>query len=319
MKSGKMLVTSYENPDLDGAACSMAYAEFLQKLGSDAVCGIFGNLHAETLFVFQTFQIEPPLHAEDIINGSYNIVLTDASDTTGISSQVNPKQVIEIIDHRKLNKASKFPHAKVQIELVGSAATLIAEKFHANNTEISKASAVLLYSAIISNTVNFLADVTTDRDRKMVEWLTNKFQLPQNYIHSMFAYKSTFNDPLKEVLLHDAAFWEFSGLKLCILQLEIIDVDMFFEKRASEISAVIQQIKENRAQDLIFLTVVDVEKGMNTFFTIDNESEKIVEKALQVEFRDHIAKRDGVIMRKSIIPQVKEVIEARNKNSALSS
>ena len=40
MKS--ILVTCYENPDLDCVACAIAYSEFLQKTGKPAVAAIFG-------------------------------------------------------------------------------------------------------------------------------------------------------------------------------------------------------------------------------------------------------------------------------------
>ena len=71
---------------------------------------------------------------------------------------------IEVVDHRAVNEADKFQNAKIQIEMVGSAATLIAEKFLHATTSTSPESAALLYSAIISNTINFQANVTTDRD-----------------------------------------------------------------------------------------------------------------------------------------------------------
>jgi oligoribonuclease NrnB/cAMP/cGMP phosphodiesterase (DHH superfamily) len=45
------LVTAYVCPDLDGAACAVAYAEFLQKRGEAAEAGILGTPHVEAQFV----------------------------------------------------------------------------------------------------------------------------------------------------------------------------------------------------------------------------------------------------------------------------
>ena len=59
---------------------------------------------------------------------------------------------------------------KYKIEEVGAAATLVAEKYKLFNYEISRNAAILLYYGIISNTVNLNSKITTDRDRKMVEW-----------------------------------------------------------------------------------------------------------------------------------------------------
>ena len=129
MENSRIIVTAYSNPDLDGTACAIAYAEFLQKKGNNAVVAIFGIPHREAQFVFNTFHIEQPIHAEETLSKMDKVILVDASDLRGISDKINPEQVIEIFDHRKIHEADKFPHAKAQIELVGSCATLIAEKF----------------------------------------------------------------------------------------------------------------------------------------------------------------------------------------------
>jgi len=140
----KILVTAYENPDLDGTACAFGYAEFLKKTGIDAVVGIFGNAHREAQFVFNKFKIDKIGDANKLIDQYESVILVDASDLKGLSQKIDPSKVVEIVDHRKVNESSKFPNAKVQIEFVGSAATLIAEKFYKNKIEVSKESAALI-------------------------------------------------------------------------------------------------------------------------------------------------------------------------------
>ncbi|PIN74958.1 hypothetical protein COV18_05495, partial [Candidatus Woesearchaeota archaeon CG10_big_fil_rev_8_21_14_0_10_37_12] len=230
-----LLVTAYESPDLDGAACAFAYAELLNKQGKSAVAGVFGNPHREAQFVMETFNISNLTKGDSIISDNTPVILVDASDLRGISKKINPEQVIEIIDHRKIHEGDKFPNAKIQIELVGSAATLIAEKFNKANVEPSEDSAALLYSAIISNTINFQANVTTIRDKEMAEWLITKINLPNNYIHEMFVDKSKFRKSLKETIDDDFATFNFNNTELGIGQLEIIDVDEFVEKEKTQI------------------------------------------------------------------------------------
>jgi len=175
----KLLVTSYKNPDLDGTACAFSYAEFLRKSGKDVVAAVFGKPHREAQFVLNKFNIPALENAEKVVNNVDGIIIVDASDLRGLSDRIQPEKVVEIIDHRKIHEANKFPNAKAQIELVGSAATLIAEKFYKNKTTISQESAALLFSAIVSNTINFQANVTTERDHKMADWLKTKFSLPK--------------------------------------------------------------------------------------------------------------------------------------------
>lgn len=307
----KLLVTSYKNPDLDGTACAIGYAEYLNKNNEDAIAAIFGLVHREAEFVLKTFNIPKPDDATDVIKLYPYIILVDASDTHGISSKINPIQVVEIIDHRKIHEAEKFPNAHIQIEQVGSAATLITEKFYTNKVDISHNTAVLLYSAIVSNTINFQADVTTNRDIKMAEWLLIKIQLPYNYIHSMFYDKSQITVPILQVFEHDFAIVTFKDRHIGILQLEIINVHEFITKRSNEINDALRTMKSEKKLDYIFLTAIDLEKATNTFVIIDADTQKLVEESLHVRFKNSVAYKEGIIMRKSITPLIKECIENR--------
>lgn len=306
----KTLVTSYSNPDLDGSACSFAYAEFLKKSSNiNVIAGIFGKIHREALFVFNKFSIPKMQDADKLRNlENYNFVLVDASDLKGISRRVIPNKVIEVIDHRKINDSYMFQNSKVQIELVGSAATLIAEKFYNEKIDISKESSVLLYSAIISNTINFKANVTTDRDRNMASFLKSKLDLPKDYAHDMFYFKSRFSTSLKETIIHDFAYFSFSDKSIGIAQLEIVDVDKFIKENLSELNSILKNLKEDRKFDFIFLSCIDIESGFNVFLVIDDNSKSLVEDSLSVKFDNNLCKRPGIIMRKEITPKLKDFL-----------
>lgn len=305
-----ILVTSYQNPDLDGTACAFAYAEFLQKAGKKAMAGIFGEPHREAQFVIKRFKIPSIINAEKIIETAAQIILVDSSGRRGISNQIDPNKVVEIIDHRKINEAHEFPKATVQIELVGSASTLIAEKFYSQKIPLSKESAALLFSAIISNTVNFKAGVTMERDHQMADWLKTKVEIPKTYVSEMFEYKSRFVKSIKETIDDDFATFTFNDYHLGIAQLEIVKVDSFVKEKLTELRLILKEIQKEKKLDLIFLTLIDLEKAFNKLIVIDSKMEKILVMALEVKFENGIAKRDGILMRKQIVPLVKAVLES---------
>lgn len=304
------LVTPYENPDLDGTACAFAYAEFLQKSGQKAVAAIFGKPSREAQFVLKQFRISPLKKAENLVNQTDKIVIVDASDTRGISKLIVPKRVIEIIDHRKIHEAHKFPNARTQIELVGSAATLIAEKFHQAKILISKEAAALLFSAIVSNTINFKALVTTTRDHQMADWLKTKFDLPKDYVHEMFTNKSQFKELFKWTFSGDLATFQFGNYSLGIAQLEMIGTEDYINRNLKKIKETLSKLKTDKSLNFILLTSIDLEKAFNQLVIIDKGTQRVLELALQVKFQNGIAKRDGILMRKEIVPLVKEVLES---------
>ena len=308
----KILVTSYKNPDLDGTACAFGYAEFLCKNEKDAVAAIFGKPYREAQFVLDKFNIPALENAEKVINNVDGIIMVDTSNLRGLSNKIQPEKVIEIIDHRKIHEANKFPNANAQIELVGSAATLIAEKFYNNKITISQESAELLFSAIVSNTINFQANVTTERDHKMANWLKTKFSLPKNYVHEMFSDKSKFKKSLKETFIDDFATFHFNNHHLGIAQLEIINVTEFIQGNLVKIKETLEELKKEKSLDLIFLTCIDLEKVFNEIVVIDENSQKFIEQTLEIKFKDGVAKRDGILMRKEIVPLIKETLDTNN-------
>ena len=300
----KILITAYENPDLDGTACAFAYAEFLNHINeseNQAIAATFGQPEPEAQFVFSTFLIPDMQSGEKLIDSSSQIILVDASDKNGLARQIDVCKIVEIIDHRKITQAHAFPNAKIQIELVGAAATLIAEKFFEKKLEPSTHSAALLYSAIVSNTINFKAKVTTERDTKMAEWLLTRFALPQNFVNDMFAHKSQFTRPIIEIMRSELAT-SFGGYPLAISQLEIVDAQQFVEKHLDEIKNALALIQQELKSKYIFLTIIDIEKTFNLFVCNDKNTQTLIESALDVKFDNNIAKYNDIIMRKEIVP-----------------
>ncbi len=299
-----ILVTSYTGPDLDGFACAFAYAEFLNATGIKSVYGFMEIPHVEALYLVKKYEV--PFVFDSVDPTLFDkIIMVDASDVTGIDQRINLEKVIEVIDHRKVNDQGAFKNAKIQIELVGSAATLIAEKFINQNISITKQSAALLYGAIISNTLNFKANVTTDRDKMAAVWLKNIFNPASDFVNEMFRAKSNIDLlNLKDRLEGDFAQADL-GKKVGIAQLEITNAELFLQKFTANVVTELLSLKERNNLDYIFLSVLDLDNEKNYFISPDGSSEEFLRQILNLDFVDHCAQRDGFIMRKEIWPLIK--------------
>ena len=304
-----ILVTCYVNPDLDGVAGVVGYAEFLSKAGQQVEAGIIGEPHDEAKYILDQFGIQYPKHLEDTEDYE-RVILVDASELNGLEGKIESLKVIEIIDHRAVNEADKFPNAKIQIELVGAAATLVAEKFMVAKMEISKESAILIYGAIISNTLNFKATVTTDRDRKAAQWLNKTAQLSDSFWKELFTAKSDLSGgKLAERIKGDFAWFTLGGKKLGVAQIEMIGAKQLIAERESKILQVLGQLKAKMGLDLIFQSTIELEDESNYFTTSDDATKALLEKALSLQFTGNSAQRSGLIMRKQIVPLLKQELE----------
>lgn len=307
MKSN-ILITGYESPDIDAVASAFAYAEFLNKNGINAIPASFGKPLPEAQFVLKKIKAKLK-NGEKHIDTSTQVILVDASDITGISKKIKLHQVVEIIDHRKVHEAEKFRNAKKQIELVGSAATLIGEKFYKGNVDMSKESATLLYSAIVSNTINFHASVTTPRDVTIAQWLKRKTNIDKKYTHEMFSYKSAFRKSLKQSIVDEIAYFTFGKFKVIIAQLEVIDAKNKITKNSEKIIGILNSIKKEKNADFIFLTCIDVEKFYNLFITSDEKTQELLKSIFRVKFENNVAKYKKLLMRKEIAPKIKAILK----------
>jgi len=304
----RFIVACNVNPDLDGLACVYAYKEFLSKTGQEVGTMIFGRIHEEARYLLDRFKIH--FKNDEVDLSTAKIIIVDSSDLRGIDKSINPKQVVEVIDHRQINDSHLFPNAKIQIELVGAAATLITEKFIECKISISFESAILLYGAIISNTLNFKSSTTTERDKKAVQYLTQQHRLPANLAEEMFLAKSDLSgDQLQKRINGDFAWFDLVGRKIGIAQIEMIGAENLVYKRKDEILVELKKAQERLDLDGVFLSAIELKVGFNIFVSDSVDIQKILTQVFGVEFVDSIAKRQGLIMRKEIVPLIKKYLD----------
>lgn len=294
----KTITTTYQGPDLDGYGCAMAYAELLRAQGEDAEACIWGEPHIEVQWLLETFSLT---HAKGPSEDTEsNVVLLDASNPDDLPKSLKPEQVIEIIDHRKIHKADKFPNAKNQIELVGAAATLIAERFKEAGINPSKESALFLYGGILSNTQNFTA-IATDRDKEMAEWLKELSEAPEDLVEQMFTAKSDLaGDRLKKTLFGDLKTLDINGIPVTIAQLELYDMEQLLIDRHMEIDEILRDIKKQEGADYTFLNVKDITSSVSAIICVDQETADLLHDLPDAEWNGWIGISPELTLRKEL-------------------
>jgi len=151
--------------DIDAYASCIAYRELLNAVGQRA-------------FAVTTapFNNSIPQIVKDIPLGFDNytpsktdkFIVLDLSDPSFFDKFVNHQNIIEIVDHHVGHEEywATHKHIKAQIEKVGSVATIIFERFiqHGKQNLLTPNLCKLLTAAIVDNTLNLKATITTPRD-----------------------------------------------------------------------------------------------------------------------------------------------------------
>lgn len=306
----KTLITTYKDPDIDGFASIIGLNDILKKQGQETKMAFFGEFSPETKYVARLINVKLPLSNNLNPNDYQEIILVDTSNPESTQVPFDHQKIKTIIDHRIEISNDDFVWAKKQIELVGSCATLITEKYQNSNLKIDKNIATFLYGAIVSNTVNFKNKVTTRRDIKAADFLYKLIEIPKDFIKEMFESKSDLQgEKLKYHLEHDHKEQKIADKKFTMFQIEATDIDQLIQQRSKEIRQIINSIIKDCRYDFYLLNCIDIFKGYTRIIAYDKQTKDLIETTLSIKFKDCVAKTDYIIMRKEIMAKIKDYFE----------
>lgn len=271
---------------------------------------VFGKPFVEAQWVLDTFHITSPknIHEFDIANN--DVVLVDTSGDDPMDPRIDDTRVIEIIDHHKNNQLHRFPNAIAQIEHIGAAATLVAERMKQANYTPSRESAILLLGGIISNTMNFCSSNVAQKDQDMHDWLWNIAQPPISFAHEMFHAKTNLIlQDLDSALRTEGICITMNDIPIAQIQLELVDVANLFKNRREELEILMKKIKKEGGARFALLSCIDVDKKTTDILVFDDESREFYTEALGLQFPNNHVHLDHILLRKQMIMPIKETLK----------
>lgn len=296
----RKIVTTYINPDMDGISLMYAYTEFLRKKGEDAEYYFEGTMKKEAEIVLKKFNIK--LNNVAKIENDDKIVLVDTNYLSEISKAIKQENIVEIIDHHnRENWIDERMNIKVKIELIGAAATLVAEKFKNENIEISRESAILLYYGIISNTMNLKIKLTSQKDIEMANWLKQQTpEITDEITTQIFVEKSQIGDSLREEM--EVEFKDqFMRISWSMGQLEVANVEDFLNKYEQDIRNVLKTVSEENNVEHISVNCMDVINGYSVIVAGSEKTADIISNAIGIKFENFKAKTNELVSRKEMV------------------
>ena len=302
----RKIVTSYIKPDIDGISSMYAYAELLRKMGYNAEYYYEGQARKEVQIVLETYGIKLKIVSQ--IFSDDEVILVDTNGLRNLPKAINANQIKEVIDHHKMNEwLSKQRDIKIQIEMIGAAATLVAERFKNNNIDISRESAILLYNGIISNTMNLKISMTTQKDKEMAHWLKQKYpEITEEKTRAIFIKKSEITDRLREEM--EVEFKdEFITISWSMGQLEIANVEEFLNRNEEKVRAILKKVKDENNVDYISVNCMDIINGYTIILAENEATANIISDAINVKFIKLKAKIDKLVSRKEIIKIIRAI------------
>lgn len=300
----EVFVFGHKNPDTDSICSSMVHAILDKKNGWETKAVRLGNINKETQYVLDYLKIEAPERIEKVEEGQ-EVILVDHNEFSQSVEGIEKAKILAVTDHHKIANFETSEPLYYLAKPYGCTATILYEEFKQFGHTIEKKEAILMASAIISDTLLLKSPTTTEHDKKALEELAKIAQIDVNeYGLEMLKAGTDLGDFSAEELINiDAKVFEKDGTKFEIAQVNTVSIEDVL-KREDELKAVIHKTIEEKGLSLFVLAITDI---LNSYSEIIALGEKagVIKVAFGKELENDKAFLEGVVSRKKqILPNI---------------
>lgn len=284
--------------DIDAFGSAVAYAELLRLQSRRAEVVLPGVLNSSIPNL-----LTPDTEAYSkhyVLEPDDRFVVLDVSDPENIAKFVEFEKIELIMDHHAgFEDYWKALGVKYQIERVGAVCTQVFEHWQASDMLSSMRPGVarLLMAGILDNTLNFISEVTTERDRMAYESLMGISGLSSSWAGEYFAAcQEAIVGDLADSLKADSKRMGLSGFEgmLLVGQIAIWDGEAI-AGRFSELREVMP------AKDRWFINVISISENKSYILCEDDQLRQFLEMLTGGDFTNNVMALNRAWLRKEIL------------------
>ncbi len=303
--SEEILIFGHQNPDTD-AICSALVKQILnEKKGIKNTKAVrIGKLNKETQYVFDYLEIEAPQLIESVNEGQ-QVMLVDHNEFNQSVKGIENAKVLEVVDHHRISNFETGEPLYYTAKPYGCTSTILYEQFKENNIQIERKEAILMLSAIVSDTLLLKSPTTTDHDVNALNRLGEIAGIDINeYGLEMLKAGTDLDDFSAEELINlDAKSLDKNGTKFVIAQVNTVSIPDVL-KRQKELEKAINDEINNKGLDLFVLAITDILNSNSEIIALGNKAE-VIKDAFGKELKDNRAFLEGVVSRKKqLLPNI---------------
>ena len=303
----KILIFGHKNPDTDTICSSIVKQILCEKDGKENVKAVrLGNVNKETKYALDYLKIDAPELIERVEEGQ-KVILVDHNEFNQSADGIENAKIIGVVDHHRICNFQTTDPLYYTAKPYGCTATILYQEFLAKGIEIEKKEAVLMASAIISDTLLLKSPTTTKHDEKALGELGRIAGININeYGLEMLKAGTDLDDfSEKELINLDAKKFETKGVKCVIAQVNTVRIPDVLKRKEKLEEEIKLAISEN-GLDLFVLAITDILNSNSQIIALGNRTD-IIEKSAKLE--NNMALLEGVVSRKKqLLPMVENNI-----------
>lgn len=294
----KVLIFGHKNPDTDTICSAMVKEILYKKNGCEKSKAVrLGNVNKETQYVLNYLGLEAPELIEKVKEGQ-EVILVDHNEFNQSVEGIEKAKILEVVDHHRIANFETSEPLYYTARPFGCTSTILYKEFKNRNIEIEKTEAILMASAIISDTLLLKSPTTTKHDIKALEELGKIAGINiEEYGLEMLKAGTDLDDFSAEELINlDAKSLDKDGTKFVIAQVNTVSIEDAL-KRQNELEEAMNNVISEKGLSLFVLAITDILNSNSEIIALGTKTDA-VEKAFDKKLENNRAFLEGVVSRK---------------------
>ena len=245
------------------------------------------------------------------------IILVDHNEKNQAVDGLENADIQEIIDHHKLGTVETISPVFFRNQPVGCTATIVYQMYHENNVEIDKATAGMLCSAIISDTLLFRSPTCTPVDKMAATELAKIAEIDMDrYAADMFSAGSNLRGKSnEEIFYQDFKLFNSGKISYGVGQISSLNADELTELK-DRLLPFLKKPHEEHGVDMIFFMLTNILTESTSLLCEGEGAEDLIRLAFHMENASddaeaNVVELPGVVSRKKqLIPSIMIASEA---------
>ena len=227
------------------------------------------------------------------------VVLVDHNERDQAVEGIRTAEITEIIDHHRIdNVETRYP-IYFRNQPLGCTATIIAMMYEENHVEISRTTAGLLCSAIVSDTLLFRSPTCTFIDRKMAEHLAGIAGIDlEAHAMAMFNAGSRLGQRTPDEIFH----MDYKSFKAGDILFAVAQVSSVSQTELSRLKVpmleYMRSLLPNSGQMILFTMLTNIIDESTELLFVGENARAYVEEAFHCEAEEESVLLQGVVSRK---------------------
>ncbi|MBC8573937.1 putative manganese-dependent inorganic diphosphatase [Jingyaoa shaoxingensis] len=237
------------------------------------------------------------------------LILVDHNEFSQSVNAIEKSQVLEVIDHHRINDFSTSQPVAFRNEIVGSTATIVATIFRENQIPIPPNLAGLLLGAVLSDTMDFHSPTTTEKDISTANILAAIADLDiEEFAQEMFSITSNQDKvSFPDMINQDLKIYDIHSCKLSISQV-IVPSARDTQRDAKEITAALDRFAQKKYIDLAVLVFTSILENGSVIYAGGTRAPWAAEAFPNADGREHSFQENLLSRKQQILPALTSVI-----------